>query len=572
MSRNSTTQTSPYRLMLVAAMLAVAAAALLWRLVDLNVHEREFLQHQGDARYLREVTIPANRGMITDRRGDPLAISTPVDSVWVNPKELAGAREQWPQLARELEMEVADVERTIASRMEREFVYLRRAIDPERAQRVMDLNIPGVALQREYRRYYPAGEVTAHVVGYTNIDDQGQEGIELMLDERLQGVAGSKRVIKDRLGHIVENVESVRVPRDGEQITLALDRRIQYLAYRELKAAVQRHNARAGSVVVLDAQTGEVLAMVNQPSYNPNNRASRGGSPARNRAVTDLFEPGSTVKPFTIAAALASGDYRPDTPVDTSPGYYQMAGFTVRDARNYGLIDVSTVVQKSSNVGVSRIAMSLEPEEFWGTFDAVGFGYDSGSGFPGESAGLLKHYLDMYEVERASLSYGYGLSVTPLKLAQAYAVLASDGRLRPVSFLKLDEDERPKGVEVMTPRVAEQLRIMMQRVIQPGGTATEAAVPGYRVAGKTGTVKKASAGGYSEDSYLAVFAGFAPASRPRLVMVVMIDEPRGDVYYGGLVAAPVFSNVMGGALRLLNIAPDDLPSLQGQVAMVGGAQ
>lgn len=561
------------RLTFVKGVLLLGVTALLLRMAYLNLNQREFLQGQGDARYLRTVAIPAHRGMITDRNGEPLAISTPVESVWANPQELANARDRWSQLAKTLGIKSRELASQISQRQDKEFIYLRRHVNPELAEQVMALGIPGVSLQPEYRRYYPMGEVVAHVVGFTNVDDIGQEGIELMMDERLRGVPGSKRVLKDRLGRIVENVESISEPRAGDDLKLSIDRRIQYLAYRELKAAVQRHHARGGSAVMLDATTGEVLAMVNQPSYNPNNRSDLSSSRLRNRAVTDVFEPGSTMKPFTIVAALESGRYTPTTPINTEPGMMRLGGFTIRDTHDHGLIDVSTVIQKSSNVGASRIALSLQPRRLWDVLSRFGFGYDTGSGFPGETAGLLSAYQDWREVDRATISYGYGLSVTPLQLANAYATLASNGDQRPVSFFKVTENNRPRARQVVTPHIAEEVRAMLERVVQPGGTGTRAKVEGYRVAGKTGTVRKAAGGGYTEDRYFSVFAGMAPASHPRLVMVVMVDSPDDGEYYGGLIAAPVFSRVMEGALRLMDIAPDDLTTLKGvRMAMTGAQQ
>lgn len=569
MSARDGMQIHPARRAFVLGLLGLAMLALLLRAFYLHIFEREFLQHQGDARYLRVVSIPAHRGMITDRNGEPLAISTPVDSIWANPGELSGASERLPELAKVLGVSPRKLAQQLSERSNREFIYLRRRVNPELAERVMALGLPGVSLQREYRRYYPAGEVAAHIIGFTNVDDHGQEGIELLFDDLLRGTPGSKRVIRDRLGRIVENVEGVSEPRPGRDLALSIDRRVQYLAYRELKAAVTRHRARAGSAVVLDIQSGEVLAMVNQPAYNPNNRNDLASSRYRNRAVTDLFEPGSTVKPFTVAAALESGRFRPDTVIDTSPGMFRLAGFTIRDARNYGEIDVATVIQKSSNVGASRIALALEPRRLWDVFTRVGFGYDTGSGFPGEAGGSLKPYQDWYEVERASMSYGYGLSVTTLQLAHAYSVLAADGKLLPVRFTRTDDGEAKAGTEVLTPAIARTVRGMLERVVAPGGTGTQAQVRGYHVAGKTGTVRKAGARGYEEENYVAVFAGMAPATRPRLAMVVMVDDPRTDEYYGGQVAAPVFAKVLSGALRLLAVAPDDLPSLRVAAAAVG---
>ncbi|MCW8828402.1 MAG: penicillin-binding transpeptidase domain-containing protein [Gammaproteobacteria bacterium] len=563
----------PQRLLFLKLLMLLGVAALFWRMGDLNLNQREFLQGQGDARYLREVSIPAHRGMITDRHGEPLAISTPVESVWANPPALAQARERWPELARVLELEPAQLEQLLGRRMDREFVYLRRHINPDQAERVMALRIPGVSLQPEYRRYYPMGEVAAHVLGFTNIDDVGQEGIELMLDQTLRGTPGSKRVLRDRLGRIVENVESIHEPRPGDNLQLSIDRRIQYLAYRELKAAVNRHRASSGSAVVLDVITGEVLAMVNQPAYNPNNRSDLDSSRFRNRAVTDVFEPGSTMKPFTISAALESGKYRPKTPVDTHPGLLRLSGYTIRDSRDYGLIDVSTVIQKSSNVGASRIALSLEPQRLWDVFSRFGFGYDSGSGFPGEAAGLLNAYQEWRDVEQATVSYGYGLSVSTLQLAHAYATLAADGQQRPVSLLKLKSDNLPKSRQSIDPAIARAVRGMLELAVQKGGTGTRAQIAGYRVAGKTGTVRKAGVGGYSEENYISIFAGMAPASRPRLAMVVVVHRPDDGEYYGGVVAAPVFARVMEGALRLLDVAPDDLESLRGvKVARAEGVR
>ncbi len=573
MNKSNNSYDYPQRRRFVFGMLLLGVAALFWRMVDLNLNQREFLQHQGDARYLRDITIPADRGVITDRHGEPLAISTPVASVWANPSDLATARDRWSELSTLLGMSAGQLERKLGARMEKEFVYLKRHITPELGEQVMALAIPGVSLQREYRRYYPLGEVTSHVVGFTNIDDVGQEGAELMMESQLRGTPGSKRVIKDRLGRIVENVESIHEPRPGKELALSLDRRIQYLAYRELLGAVQRHKARAGSAVVLDVHTGEVLAMVNQPAYNPNNRKALSAERLRNRAVTDVFEPGSTVKPFTVAAALESGKFTPGSVIDTNPGSLKVASFTIRDHRNYGKIDLPTVIQKSSNVGASHMALTMEPKQLWNQFVSVGFGYDTGSGFPGEAAGLMNAYQDWGTAERATVSYGYGLSVTALQLTRAYAALAADGVLYPTNFVKLAEDGLPEGNRVMSARVAGQVKAMLERVVQKGGTGTRAAISGYRVAGKTGTSRRAARGGYNEDNYLAVFAGFAPASRPRLAMVVMVDSPDSGDYYGGVVAAPVFSRVMEGALRMMDIAPDDVDSLKGmKVAQVGGMQ
>ncbi len=543
----------PARRIVVFALLALAGLTLVWRAVDLHVVHKEFLRDQGEARYLRVVALPAHRGIITDRNGEPLAVSTPVESVWANPRELATAQADWPRLSALLDLDSTGLAAYLAERLEREFVYIKRRIDPDLAARVMALNVPGVALMREYRRYYPDGEIMAHVVGITNVDDIGQEAIELAYDDWLRGVPGAKRVIKDRLGRIVEDVESLSIPRPGRELRLSLDRRIQYLAYRELKTALLQHKARSGSVVVMEAGTGEVLAMVNLPAYNPN-RSNGSRSDKRNRAVTDLFEPGSTIKPFTVAAALESGLYQPDTMIDTAPGLLRVGNKSVRDIHDYGRIDVATVIQKSSNIGATKMALAISREQLWRIFSGVGFGAATGSSFPGEADGVLTYHTHWREVERATLAFGYGVSTTALQLASAYAVIANGGQLHPASFLPVKNP--PHGNTVMQSDTAAALRSMLERVTNEGGTGTQARVTGYRVGGKTGTVHKVGARGYDKNRYVALFAGFAPAHHPRLVTVVVINEPGGEQYYGGQVAAPVFSRVMAGALRLLNIAPD----------------
>ncbi len=544
----------PWRRRSLSVGLMLLAAVLAVRAVDVQILDSEFLQDQGDARYLRTVSIPAHRGMITDRNGEPLAISAPVDSVWANPRvvRLDAARQR--ELARLLGLTPSRLGQRLADR-EREFVWLRRHVSPDTAARVRALGIDGVFLRQESRRFYPAGEVTAQVVGITDVDERGQEGLELALDERLRGVPGLQRVLKDRIGRVVEQVALVRPPRPGEDLALSLDRRIQYLAYRELKAAVRRHHAQSGSLVILDVASGEILAMVNQPSVNPNDRRGLRSEALRNRAVTDLFEPGSTIKPFVVAAALASGRYRPDTPIDTRPGTFRVGRKVIHDVHDQGLLDVARVIQKSSNVGIAKIALSLPRETLWETYNDVGLGLETGSGFPGEPSGRLPFFSDWDPLTQATLAFGYGMAVTPLQLAQAYAVLAADGLLRPPSFLRLDR--AGVGRRVLDVDVVRRVRAMMEGVVSAEGTARRAAVPAYRVAGKTGTVRKSGVGGYREDRYVAWFAGMAPASRPRLVAVVVIDEPQGD-YYGGQVAAPVFARVMAGALRLLDVPPDGL--------------
>lgn len=543
------------------------AGVLLWRAVDLQVLDKQFLRNQGDARHLRVVEIPAHRGVVSDRHGEPLAISSPVDSVWVNPQQFPNSEAAVRSLAEVLDLNPKQLERRIRERRAREFIYVKRHVSPDVSAQVTALALPGVALQREYRRFYPTGEVAAHIVGFTDIDDRGQEGVELAYNEWLQGDAGAKRVVQDRHGRIVGDVESLREPRPGKELRLSIDRRLQYLAYRELKAAAAEQRVRSASLVLLDVTTGEVLAMVNQPAYNPNNRAEINGKVARNRAVTDAYEPGSTIKVFSVAAALESGRFQPGSIIDTGPGYMRVGSYTIHDARAYGKIDVSTLIQKSSNIGAAKMALELAPETVWSMYARLGFGTPVGTGFPGESSGSLPSQPPQRAAERATLAYGYGLSATPLQLASAYSTIAADGVRRAPSFLALGQ--APAQEQVIAPAVAKQVRSMMEAVVADGGTAPQARIPGYRVAGKTGTSRKAVAGGYADKAYLAYFAGFAPASNPRLAMVVVMDEPGAQMYYGGAVAAPVFSRVMAGALRLLNVPPDDLPGLGSYVAAVG---
>jgi len=549
---------SHFRLLVVVGIVFAVAAVMLWRAVDLHVFNKEFLQSQGNARYMRTMPVAAHRGVITDRHGEPLAVSTPVDSVWINPAEFLTARTSWNKLTRLLSLKTDKVERLVLQRKKREFVYLKRHIRPDLAEQIAALNIAGVYLQREYRRYYPAGEVAAHVLGFTNIDDVGQEGLELAYNDWLRGESGRKMVIKDRLGRTIKHVESIQAAQPGKDLTLSIDRRLQYLTYRELKRAVLQYKAKSGSAVILDTQTGEVLAMVNQPSYNPNNRSKLNSYRLRNRAVTDVFEPGSTIKPFTVAAALESGRFKPNSIVNTSPGYFRIGKYVVQDVKNYGQINLSTIMAKSSNVGASKLALAISAKNLTDVHTRIGFGFVTGSGFPGEVGGIMNMPTEKQLVERATLSYGYGLSVTPLQLVRAYAAIANDGVMPHVSFIRVNQAE--SETRVLSAKYAKQIREMLEVVVSKKGTGYRAAVSGYRIAGKTGTVKKASAGGYSDDRYVAVFAGMAPASKPRLAMVVTINEPRGDVYYGGKIAAPVFSKVMSGALRLLDIAPDNIPN------------
>lgn len=542
------------RARIVAAVLALASVVLLGRSVQLQVLDRQFLAEQGDMRHARVARMPAHRGAVLDRFGEPLAVSSPVDTVWVNPQEFAEAGDGIAKLARALKRNRQWLAQRVTSNLDRQFLYVARHMDPAEAAKIKALGIPGVYLLREYRRYYPNGEVTGHLLGFTNLDEAGQEGIELAYDQSLAGVDGQKRVIQDGHGRIVQNVESIEAPRPGEDLHTSIDLRIQYLAYRELKAAIRRHHARAGSVIVIDVTTGEVLAMVNQPSFNPNDRSQYEVARYRNRAVTDIFEPGSSIKPFVVAAALASGRYRTDSLVDTAA--IKVGVKTIQDKHDYGVVDLGQVLARSSNAGMAKIALSLEPAQLHDTLAALGFGEVTASGFPGESAGLLSSATHWRPIGIATMAYGYGLSVTPLQLAQAYATIGAGGVHRPVSFRRAEG--AVAGERVLPERIARDLVGLLEEAVKPAGTGVKAAVPGYRVAGKTGTAWKATAGGYSTDKYLSVFAGVVPASRPRLAVVVMVDEPGGTLYYGGDVAAPVFAEVVAGALRLMSVAPDEL--------------
>lgn len=549
------------RLLVLGGFLALCATGLLARAAYMQVVTRDFYQDQGDARFLREVPIAATRGDIVDRNGEPLAISTPMVSLWVHPKSLAAARDRIPELAAAVGLDARALEESVLARADREFMYLRRRMTPEAADAVIARRIPGVNSMREFRRFYPSGEMFAHVVGTTNVDDRGQEGLEKLYDTWLLGVPGSKRIIRDRLGQVVETIEETRAAKPGSTLQLSLDRRIQFLAHRELKAAIFEHSASSGSMVIVDVTNGEVLAMANYPSFNPNAPEPDQGV-RRNRAVTDLFEPGSVVKAFTVAAGLESGKFKADTLIDTHPGTLPVANHIVRDVRDFGIIDPTRLLTKSSNVAATRIALELENEHLVDMFARFGFGQPTGSQFPGEVAGYMPGAKGLGLVEKATLSYGYGLSVNALQLAQSYAALANGGRFRPATFLRngnADVAERA----LLDPEIARQVTAMLETVTGPEGSGQKAVVPNYRVAGKTGTAKRAVRGGY-EKSYVSVFAGLVPVSRPRLAAVIVINDPRGGSYYGGQVAAPVFGRVMDDALRLLNVPPDNLDA--GQMA------
>jgi len=544
----------PWRSRLLFVALLLGMCGLVVRAVYLQGIHNDFLQQKGDARYGRVVDINAHRGMITDRYGEPLAISTPVESIWVSPQDVEATPHQVKQLAQIIGMDIEEVKSRLLDTTH-DFVYLKRQLPPEQAEKVVKLEMPGVSLRREYRRYYPGADMTAHLLGFTDVDDNGQEGMELALQDKLGGKAGSERVIKDRRGHTVEDVASLRAPKPGSDLALSLDSKVQYLAYREIKLAVEQHHAKAGSIVVLDAKSGEVLALANWPSYNPNNRGKVDLKTMRNHAVTDLFEPGSTMKPFTVATALEAGKVTPQTRINTENGVFMVGGRKIHDTHPEASLTVSQIIQVSSNVGAAKMALSLPPETFWRSLSEVGFGAQTGSAFPGEASGRLRDYKKWQPIEQATMSYGNGISVNLLQLARAYTVFANDGDLKSVTLLR--QDTPTLGKKVFSQATAQQVRDMLELVVQPGGTAPLAQINGYRVAGKTGTAHKLE-GGHYVNHYVASFVGLAPASNPRLIVAVMVDDPSGDQYYGGQVAAPVFSNVMGSALRLLNV-PNDAP-------------
>lgn len=539
--------------------LVVAAVAATASAFYRQVIETGFLTDQGERRYVRVREIPARRGMVVDRNGEPLAVTTPVTTLFANPRELNKRPEVIAPLARALELDPAELRQRLQRYSRKSFMYLKRRVHPDQVASVDELverlDVIGIGHEKEYKRYYPSGEMFGHVIGFTDFEDRGQEGIELAYNKWLSASPGKRRVLQNGLRHVVAEIEQVAAPRHGKDLALSLDRRLQFIAYRELKRAVRKHKAVSGSAVLLDVGSGEILAMVNQPAYNPNGKLSGDASERRNRALTDVFEPGSTVKPFVVAMALEKGLVGPHTPVNTAPGTLRIGRYLVRDTHNHGLLDVTGIITKSSNVGVVKLARRMSKESLWKLYGDLGFGTPAGTGFPGERSGVLSNFKGWSSFEHATLAFGYGVSVTTLQLAKAYAVLAADGVARPVSLIA----HQPAGEEtrVLSERTARAVRAMMETVVSKKGTARRAAVDGYRVAGKTGTAKKSSGRrGYTGHKYQAVFAGMAPASKPRFVMVVMIDEPRGKYYYGGLVAAPTFAKVMQAALRLYNVPPD----------------
>lgn len=522
-------------------------------MVNLTMWQKKFLQHQGEVRSMRVINTPGFRGMITDRNGAPLAASTPIYSVWLNPKEFEFTDINLRKITHALNLNYKNSYKKILTHQNKSFLYIKREVDPATAQKVKQLNLKGVHLQSEYKRFYPEGEVTSQLVGFTNIDDKGQEGMELLYNQWLTGQQGKQLVIKDLKGRVIEVLENMKTQEPGHDLALSIDKRIQFLAYQSLKEAQQKFDAKAASAVVLNIKTGEVLAMVNLPSYNPNDRSGYDSS-YRNRAVTDVFEPGSTMKVFSIFSALDSGEYTPETIVETAPGWWKVGHNWVHDELNYGTLTVNQVLQKSSNVGVAKMTLSLPGDQLWGVLHKVGFGQLTDSSFPGEQSGYLIHQDKWNPFALATLAFGYGVSVNTLQLAQAYAVIGNSGKKTPVSLLKLDKPAIAE--QIIDPEVAKEMLTMLEKVVAPGGTGSRALVQGYRVAGKTGTAKVAGPGGYYKHKYVGSFVGIAPASDPELVVAVVIFEPQGKAYFGGLVAAPAFSKIMGGALSVLNIAPD----------------
>jgi len=554
----------PWRFRVVLGLLALMVGAIAWRIIDLQVVDRDFLIGQGDARSLRHIPIPAHRGLITDRNGEPLAVSTPVTTLWANAKELQVAKDKWTELAHALGQDPKALKERLEAQANKEFIYLVRGLTPEQGQGVLDLKIPGVYGIEEFRRFYPAGETTAHMVGFTDIDDHGREGVELAYDEWLAGVPGKRQVIKDRRGRLIKDVQVTKNAKAGKPLALSIDLRLQYLANRELRNAIIENGAKAGSLVIMDVNTGQILAMGNPPTYNPNNRRNLQPAMMRNRAMIDVFEPGSTMKAISMSAALESGRWKPTDKVEVYPGTLQLGKYTIRDvSRSEGpVLDLTGILINSSNVGMSKVAFDIGGEAIYHLAQKIGLGQPTGLDFPGERVGNLPNYREWRKAETATLSYGYGLSVTAIQLAHAFSVLANNGRMVPLSLIHVDE--APKAEQVIPENVAKTMQTMLQQVIEAPRGVFRAQVPAYHVAGKSGTARKTSVGtkGYAENSYRSLFAGFGPMSDPRYAIVVVIDEPSKAGYFGGLVSAPVFSKVMSGTLRLMNITPDNLPPTQ----------
>lgn len=560
-----------WRFMLIATFLMLLFGVLVVRMMMIQIIDvyggLTFLQGQGDARIIRSEVIPANRGMITDRNSQPLAVSTPVISLWANPKTIEASEQQLRDLAQLIGQPYAKLNKKLKRYKNKQFMYLQRKVPPSLAEEVFRLKINGVYGKQEYSRFYPAGEVTSQLLGFTGLDNNGQEGIELGYDDWLQGDDGTRKVIKDLFQRTIKVLDVIDEPKSGGDLALSIDLRLQYLAYKELKAAVKHHRADGGTAVVLDVKTGEVLAMVNQPSFNPNDRSNMDMASVRNRALTDVFEPGSTVKPLAVMAALETGDFKPHSTIDTRPGYVKVGRKTLLDPINYGVIDVTKIITKSSQVGMTKIALSLDEEVIPGMYSRLGFGQYLQTGFPGERSGRLPARSKWRPIEQATLAFGNGISVTALQLAQAYATVANDGIKKPISLLRIDKVV--DGERVVDEQLAHAVVDMLKTVVKPGGTAKKAVTDSYSVAGKTGTSHKVGRGGYEEGKYLSLFAGIAPADKPRLVSVVVVDDPKGKEYYGGEVAAPVFSSIMAGSLRMLNVAPDKLIESSAQHYVAG---
>ncbi|NUU37907.1 penicillin-binding protein 2 [Pseudomonas sp. C2B4] len=554
----------PWRFRLVVGLLGVMVAAICWRIIDLQVVDRDFLKGQGDARSVRHIPIPAHRGLITDRNGEPLAVSTPVTTLWANAKEMQLAKEKWPALAAALGQDPKALAERLEAQANKEFIYLVRGLTPEQGQAVLDLKVPGVYGIEEFRRFYPAGEVTAHMVGFTDIDDHGREGVELAYDEWLAGVPGKRQVIKDRRGRLIKDVQVTKNAKAGKPLALSIDLRLQYLANRELRNAIIENGAKAGSLVIMDVKTGEILAMVNQPTYNPNNRRNLQPAMMRNRAMIDVFEPGSTMKAISMSAAIETGRWKPTDTVEVYPGSLQIGKYTIKDvSKTEGpVLDMTGILINSSNVGMSKVAFDIGGETIFRLAQKLGLGQDTGLGFPGERVGNLPNYREWRKAETATLSYGYGVSVTAIQLVHAFSALANNGRLAPLTLIKTDK--MPQTTQVLPEAVAKTMHGMLQQVIEAPRGVFRAQVPAYHVGGKSGTARKTSVGtkGYAENSYRSLFAGFGPMSDPRYAIVVVIDEPTKAGYFGGLVSAPVFSRVMSGTLRLMNVSPDNLPPVQ----------
>ncbi|MFK7994160.1 MAG: peptidoglycan D,D-transpeptidase FtsI family protein [Granulosicoccus sp.] len=556
-----------WRRTVVIAGFALLALVLIGRATYLQVIQHEYLSSEGANRQLRTVEIPAHRGDLLDRSGDPLAISTPIDTLWGVPGILATQPAKMLEVARLLDLDGGTLNQRIldADEKGREFMYVKRHVLPDLVASVKALKVDGLDVQREYRRYYPSGPAASHIIGFTGIDDKGREGLEMAYDKWLSGIPGSRRIVQDRTGREITGLDVIKPAVTGKDLFLSIDRQLQYFADKALRKAIDKHDAESGSIVVMDTRTGEVLGMVNYPSYNPNNISDRTGGRQRNRGVTDVFEPGSTMKPFTIAAALASGDFIPEDLVYTSPGQYRIGKYEISDLKDYGWLDLNGVVTKSSNVGISKVANQLIPEQMWSVFDEFGFGHPTGSEFPGEVAGYFNHSTLWHRSEQASVSFGYGISVTALQLARAYAALANDGVMPTVSFVK--NEEPAAGRRVIDVSIARDIRSMLESVVI-NGSGKRAQVPGYRIAGKTGTAHRSQSGGYAEDRYASLFAGFAPASDPRMAIVVVVHDPKAGEHFGGAVAAPVFAEIMSHALRLMGVEPDDIEQERAQAPAI----